>query len=71
MPWKIRTIHDLDIIGEIRGQSDRITGIVAPAFLEEELADTILSRLYTNSDVRENLFKGQDRTRHLAIFMER
>jgi hypothetical protein len=60
MPWRFRSVHDLDIIDEIRGQSDRITGIVASAFLEDELADVILSRLYTNSDVKGNLFKGDD-----------
>lgn len=60
MQWKISSVNDLKIISEIRGQSDRAAGIVASAFLEDELANAIQSRLYTNSDVKEALFNGEE-----------
>jgi DNA-binding MltR family transcriptional regulator len=57
--WQLFDIAHAPIVAEIERQSDRAAAIVATAFLEEQLVETIKASLANEPKIIKNIFKGQ------------
>jgi hypothetical protein len=56
MVWSVRDDREFAIFREIESASDRVTAIVAAAFIEERLRDAISARLLRDPKGLKNLF---------------
>jgi hypothetical protein len=59
MRWQLFDVAHAPIVAEIEKQSDRAAAIVATAFLEEQLVETIKACLADEPQIINRIFKGQ------------